>query len=356
MLSVREFEDELLVEISHRFFEEPGESTREIANAINKEWELEKPLTREQIYPLLREARRRRFFTLLPPLHSALREAVAKKYELPNHRLHVAPVRGNGALEIVAEKAADVIMGLIRDVAQKKDRVHIGLGAGGTMTQVAPRLASRLRSEAELPQLALHALSSGFNVERPHTAPVSFFSAFHGVAPDIKYFGLFAPAVVEKDNYKREIGRRGVVESFDRAADIDIIVSALAWSEDPDGELRHYIEDARDLEQMGRDGWIGDVLYQPFSAFGPLPEKAKMKAVSLFTLAQLAERARTPGKHVVLVAGPCAYCGERKGPALRPLLSSPELRVWSEVIMDIQTAEQLLTPAATKPPTRARKR
>ena len=81
-----------------------------------------------------------------------------------------------------------------------------------------------------------------------------------------------------------------------------------------------------------------------------------MKAVSLFTLAQLAERARTPGKHVVLVAGPCAYCGERKGPALRPLLSSPELRVWSEVIMDIQTAEQLLIPAITKPPTRARKR
>jgi len=355
MLQVRDFKDSVLVEIGDRFFR-LDESPREIAAGINEdketEWELAAPLTREQIYPLLREAQRRGFFVLLPPLDGALQDAVAREYGLPAQRLHLVPVRGNGALEIVAERAADLIVKLIREVAGTKERVHIGLGAGGTMTQVAQKLANRLRALTDLPKLALHALSSGFNVERPETAPVSFFSCFHGVAPDLKCFGLFAPAMVATADYEREIRRRGVAASFEEADEIDIVVTALAWQKDDDGELRHYIEDKPELKQMQDQGWVGDVLYRPFSEQGPLRHEASVKAVSLFELDELVERAQRKGKHVVLVAAPCAYCGERKGPALLPLLKRPELRVWSEVVMDIPTAEYVLAPPSK--PSRAR--
>ncbi len=352
MRPVQDFEDSILVELSDRFFRQ-GQSTRAIADGINQDekngWRLAEPLTRESVYPLLREAQRRGFFALLPRLDGALRDAVARKYALPAQRLNVVPVRRNGALEIVAERAADLIFELVREVARTKERVHIGLGAGGTMTQVAQKLANRLRSETHLPKLALHALSSGFKVDRPETAPVSFFSCFHDVAPDLKCFGLFAPAMVATVDYEREIGRRGVAASFEKADEIDIVVTALAWQQDPDGELRHYIEDPRELKQMQDQGWVGDVLYRPFSEQGPLRHEASVKAVSLFELDELVECAQRKGKHVVLVAAPCAYCGKRKGPALLPLLMRPELRVWSEIVMDIPTAEYVLAPPPSEP-------
>ncbi|MFQ5514428.1 MAG: sugar-binding domain-containing protein [Myxococcota bacterium] len=357
MLRIRECEDALLAEICHLFFA-CERSPQQISEELNKRWELEEPLTREQIYPLLREARRRSHFSLLPPLDRALAEAVASEFDLHADRLHIVPVRGRGALEMVAERAAALITDRIRDVGREKSRVHIGLGAGGTLTLVAQRLATRLRSEARLPPLALHALSSGFSVERPQTAPVSFFSSFHDVAPDIEYIGLFASAVVARSDYKREIQRRGVSESFEQAHEIDIVVTALARARDPHGELTHYIVNKSELERMREAGWVGDVLYRPYTESGPLRRGASVRAVSLFELEELVQLAQAPGKHVVLVAAPCAQCGKRKGPALRPLLASPALRIWSELVMDIPTAEELLTdPLLTRErarPTRTR--
>jgi DNA-binding transcriptional regulator LsrR (DeoR family) len=341
-MSVREFEDALLVDISDRFFK--GEETpQEIADAINDTWKLTPPLTREQVYPAIREARRRGFFVLLPPLHTALQERVANKYGLPADRLHVVPVRGDGALDLLADAAADLIVQLIHDVAKTKNEVHLGLGAGGTLTRVAPKLAARLRSETDLPKLVLHALSSGFNVERPHTAPVSFFSSFHDVAPDIKFVGIFVPPVVPSGKYAEVKEQPGVEKSFELADEIDIVITALARAQDPHAELSLCIPKKEELKRMREQGWIGDVLYRPYSSNGPLSSRAAAyRAVSLFDIPELVDRAQRPGKHVVLISGPCAQCEERKGPALRPLLTCPELRVWSEIVMDIPTAEQLL--------------
>jgi DNA-binding transcriptional regulator LsrR (DeoR family) len=339
--TVRDFEDALVVDISQRFL--GWEKPQDIADVINNTWTLNSPLTREQIYPAIKEARRRRFFVLLPPLDNALQERVASKYGLPADRLHVVPVRGDGALGILADRAADLILQRIREVAETKERVHLGLGAGGTLTQVAPRLAARLRLEPALPKLALHALSSGFNVTRPQTAPNSFFSSFHDVAPDIEYYGLFTPPAFSSRTYAREIGEPGVRDSFKWAEQIDIVITALAQADDPHAELTLCVRSEEELERMRELGWIGDVLYRPYSTKGPLARNAAAyQAVTLFELPKLVKLAGMPGKHVVLISGPCAACKKRKGPALRPLLMCPELRVWSEIVMDIPTAEQLL--------------
>ena len=338
----REAEDALIIEICQRFLG-TDQKPRDVADGINREWDLAEPLTREQIYPLLREARRRDLIMLLPQLDRSARDEVARRYDLSANTLRVVPARGKGALEIVANVAADRVLSLIREIGSQKGRVHIGLGAGGSMTQFSQKLALRLRAEPDLPKLAFHALSTGCNVERPNTAPVSFFSAFHEVANDIEYFGLFAPAFIPTRSYRRETRRRGVIESFKRAGDIDIVVSAIAWAGDPHAELNHYIEDDEERRQMHEAGHVGDVLYRPFSATGPLRHKPSIKAVSLFELPELVDLAKTPGKHVLLISGPCAFCDLRKGFALRPLLACPELRVWSEIVMDLPTSEELLS-------------
>jgi DNA-binding transcriptional regulator LsrR (DeoR family) len=140
-----------------------------------------------------------------------------------------------------------------------------------------------------------------------------------------------------------------VVEAFDMEKEIDIVVTALAWAEDKDAELIHYTND-QERKEMREAGWRGDILYRPFTDTGPLRHKTSVKAVVLFDIPKLVKLAQTPGKHVVLVAGPCAECGKRKGPALRPLLVSPELRVWSDLVMDLPTAEQLLAPQSQPRP------
>ena len=65
-------------------------------------------------------------------------------------------------------------------------------------------------------------------------------------------------------------------------------------------------------------------------------------AVTLFNLPALVRMAASKDKHVVLVAGPCHTCQERKVPALRPLLTRPALRAFDTLITDSRTIWELL--------------
>ena len=67
-------------------------------------------------------------------------------------------------------------------------------------------------------------------------------------------------------------------------------------------------------------GWKGDVQFRPYTDSGALIEECPVRAVTLFELDELVELARTDGKYVVLLAGPCGECGEPKVEALRPLV------------------------------------
>ena len=46
-----------------------------------------------------------------------------------------------------------------------------------------------------------------------------------------------------------------------------------------------------------------------------------------------------------IVAGPCMLCGKTRSDALRPLLSEPALRIWSRIVMDMETAAELVKDA-----------
>jgi DNA-binding transcriptional regulator LsrR (DeoR family) len=342
MVSYSDFDDTLLIAVCEKFLD--GQSVKDIRRWLEEE--LGMSLKRESIYPMVREARKRGYLSILPPPDGSLQQRICDRFDVDGEDIHVLRVHGDTAREYVADAAAKRIIELIHEVGERKRRVGIGLGGGGTIMRVARALASRMRSEGSLPKLALHAVTSGFDVRYPQTAPVSFLGYFHEAAPDIEYVGLFAPAVVEIGDYEHVKTLPGVEESFRRASDIDIVVTSLASARDPHGELNRFVKlgekKHRTLETLKKLGWVGDVSYRPYSSTCPITANGGIHAVSLFELGDLVEIADKRNKHVVLVAMPCAVCNETKGEALRPLLREKNLKLWTHLFMDLATAQSLV--------------
>jgi DNA-binding transcriptional regulator LsrR (DeoR family) len=343
MIDYKTFDDSLLISVCDRFLEKDA-SIMDIVRWLQDEHGI--PVKRENIYPLLREARNRGYLSILPPPERYLHQRICDRFDAKKDRIHVLRVRGATARDYVANAAAEYIVKLIHEVGETKERARIGLGGGGTIMRVARALAPRLRSEGSLPKLGLHAVSSGFDVNNPWTAPVSFLGYFDQAAPDIEYVGLFASAIVDANEYDHVKTLPGVEESFLKAKEIDIVVTSLAAATDEHGELNRFLnvgeKKAQGVEALRRSGWVGDVSYRPYSNTEPITKSKAIRAVSLFELKDLVELANQPNKHVVLVAAPCGICNEPKGEALRPLLQERNLRLWTHLFMDLTTAQSLL--------------
>ncbi len=339
-------------------------SAAAIADWLNKRWG-RKDLTRERIYPLFWEAVRRNYLLLQPPreLHFAQRLAEAfgvSRYAEDTETIQVVNRRGPDALTHVATAGADLVLSLIKRLGKKKKeqgaadpRIHLGLGGGFSAMMVAKRLASRLYSDLQCPPLVLHALTAGgFLVDQPQKAPVTYFSYFDDLLTKTEYVGLFSATVVPSGDYGQVIAHPGVHESFERAGEIDIVVTSFATARDEHGLLNQYLKHLIDkgelrrevLEDMKALGWVGDVQFRPYSAGGPIVEGCPVRAVTLFEIADLVAWAERPDKYVVLLAGPCSECGTTKTEAMLPLLTQPELRLWTHLVTDVQTAAELLSP------------
>jgi len=342
MIAYDKFDDTLLVSVCERFLE--GDSVMEIVEWTQREHGVS--LKRENIYPLLREARRRGYFSIFPPPHGHLQQRVCDRFNARKEHVNVVRVRGETARHYVAAAAAEYLVQLVHLVGERKHSVHIGFGGGGTIMLVARALAFRLHLEGSLPRLGLHAVTSGFDVTNPWTAPVSFFGYFDQAAPHVDYVGLFAPAVVEAEDYEHVKTLPGVEESFRRAREIDIVVTSLASAGDPHGELNRFMslgkQGSNHVAELKEAGWIGDVTYRPYSESGPISASEGIRAVCLFELERLVEFAQEPNKHVVLVAAPCGVCQQSKGDALHPLLAEPKLKLWTDLFMDLTTTQTVL--------------
>jgi DNA-binding transcriptional regulator LsrR (DeoR family) len=340
--------DHYLVNVCEMFLNR--RSTRQIADWLNRELRKEGVsgvVTREQIYALISDARRRGYFALHPPVNMILARRLVEVYkggdqEMVN-RIAVVNARGPSAVDHVASEAATLTLRLIKELGRVKKHVHIGLGAGSTTLRIARHLATLLRAEAKLPHLVLHALSTGTRVDDPRTASVAFFTLFDHPGITINYVGLFAPPVVRSRDYGRVKEQPGVSKSFAVADEIDIVLTSLGSASDAHAAFNRFLEDyADDIHLLKRNGWIGDVQYRPYSSTGPILQETSVRTVTLFELQGLVRLAHTPNKHVVVVSGPCGQCGRPRSDALRPLLTVPDLAVWSHLVMDMETAQELL--------------
>lgn len=311
----------------------------------------EHKISAQVVYQQVREAIAKEFLIFRPPRRGRLEHDFKEQFGLSG-TVAIVDVPTKTVGRHLATTAATLIMDRIRDVHAEKaaspekrgdGRVHLGFGAGGTARRVAHALAQELRSQRFLPPLTIHALTSGFDVKRPLDAPVAFFSYFEDITPAVDFVGLDSTPVVDCDQFDMALQQHGVKEALDEAHHIDIVITSLASGADPHGLLTAFLnlyETAR--ASLVRRGHVGDVLMQPYGNNGPLPLKRGIRAVTLFDLAGLLDLARTDGKHVVLVAGPCERCGAHKADALRTLLTVPELRVCNHLVTDVTTAEALL--------------
>ena len=310
--------------------------------------------TREDIWPMMFEARKQGYIVLRAPREEQLQEDIARFYGyLENDdTIEVVKAEGFPAIDLVAERAAKRAVELIKKVGEtkqsyssEKKAVHLGLGAGFTTLNIVRHLAHDLRAERCLPDLVVHALTSGFKVDEPEIAPVSFFRSFDNLGVNVRYVGLFATAVVESAEYSSEIRNPGVAEAFARRDQIDIVITSLASAKDEHGDLNQFLEHRpADIALLNQYRWVGDVQYRPYSEEGPLPQDASIRAVTLFELSELIALAKVPNKYILVVSGPCGQCHRSRADALRPLLRVPELKVWTHVVMDRKTAESLLPP------------
>ena len=368
--------DELIFAVCDRYFHQLGlasqttageERTRGAAAAV-AEWiqtEYHRPdITREKIYPLFWEACQRGFLLLQAPWEETLKQKLTSYYRLERHpgEITVVNASGDSTAQHVTSTAADQIVKLIDKVwIEKKKKfpqdpaaqtVHLGMGAGYAAMLVAKRLSQKIRAGEEVPTLVLHAISTGgFLPQEPHKSPTTYFTFFDRSMTNIKYVALFSETVVDNADYDKLQKNPGIRQSFERKGEIDIIVTSLAAADHEHGLLVQYLSHLVEqgfmepnlLETMRKAGWIGDVQFQPYSNDGPLKNACPVRAVTLFELEELVEMAKAKsGKYVVLVAGPCGECGATKKHALKPLIASDNLRLWTHLVLDARTARELL--------------
>ncbi len=337
--TVGELPDDVLFAVCERFVQ------RQRAQAI-ADWVTRQgyECTREQVYALVNRGLRQDFLRFNPPEELVCAREIRRKYPQAAD-VRVINTRGDTAVQHLGVAGADLILSLIRDLHKTKDTVHVGFGAGSTTQQVAKSLGRLLESQHGLPHLVIHALSSGFAIRDPLTAPVAFFAYFSGIHPPVDFVGLFAPAVVKFTKYEEEKHLPGVIESFKEAEHLDIVVTSLASAKDEHGLLNrffHWGKNTKGLQNLKKAGWLGDVQWRPYSAEGPILVNTGIRAVTLFELDELKDFV-AGGKHVVLLAGPCNECGESKAAALSPLLEKESLRVFNHLVMDISTAKDVLS-------------
>jgi DNA-binding transcriptional regulator LsrR (DeoR family) len=337
-------DDSIIFAICSRFLTHGKASATAVAGWAQKELGRD-DITRERVYPLIQEGMRRGFLVLRPPRNELLAQRIADRYKARLGNVRVLDVQGPGTLEHVASAGAELTLSLIKELGSGKDSVHVGLGSGNTLMKVARQLGRLLKSEDDLPDLVFHALTSGFSVREPMSAPVAMFSNFNEVATNVGYVGLFAEAVVRTGHYEEVLKLPGVSESFEEKDKIDIIITSHASANDESGQLYRFMKQfaPAGFDALQSAGWIGDVLFRPYSESKPILVDSGIRAVTLFEISELIEICRKKHKYVVLISGPSSRSVSirTRSDALRPLLSQ-DLRVWTHLVTDTGTAREVL--------------
>ena len=337
-------EDNIVFAICSRFLTSEKASASAVAAWARRELG-RNDITREKVYPIIQEGMRRGFLELRPPRNELLAQRIADRYKAKLGNVQVLDVQGPGALEHVAAAGARLTLALIKELGTRKDEVHVGLGSGNTLMMVARQLGRLLKSESDLPDLVFHALTSGFSVREPILAPVAMFSFFNEATTNVGYVGLFSEAVVRTGEYEALVKLPGVRESFEEKHKIDILITSHASSTNENAQLYQFMKQysSTGFDALKREGWVGDVLFRPYSEHKPIVIDSGIRAVTLFEISELIEICKKGGRYIVLISGPSgrSTTTSTKSDSLRPLLSQ-DLRVWTHLVTDSGTAVEVL--------------
>jgi DNA-binding transcriptional regulator LsrR (DeoR family) len=298
-----------------------GIRVSEIAKQVSSKFGTQ--LTREAVYPIIAEAARRGWIRYVPPPEHVLERRLKELHRW----LTGCQVVHTSTFDDIAYSGAEMLIGLMRDFKhQGKEEVHVGFAGGHAMRKLAQTLATLVRQfDAELPKkVVLHAFVASFNVYEPITDPNTFFTLFMSNTPtgtNFEFVGLYAPPVVNWDQFASLRNIEGVKESFQRASDIDIVVTSAANLSDEHSTFRKYMQNSGEsFALLESAGCVGDMLWLPVGKNKPVDAKTTIRAMTLMGLNQLHSFIKK-GKYVLLVLGPCAACNRTKSEILGAILN-----------------------------------
>ncbi len=301
-------------------------------------------ISREQVYVLLRESISNRLVMLVPPRNLIIERQIGA---FPNQgQVHVVEFSSNeGIREDIAFAGAQVVARIIREKIKTSGlpQIHLGLGVGSTTARVCKYLAALLRQEFRLKTLFIHALTPAFS---PHARenPLSWLSYFFEVVPQVEFIGLNAEPIVTANELKQVRKHPLVKAALEMRHRIDIVLTSMASRQDEHGYLNLYAHHPglpREPLHVAGGNWVGDVQLLPFSNSGPVKFGRGMVPVTLFELEELCAM-RQRGTRIVLLCAPCGECGKYKTDALAPLLTNESLHVWSDLVLDRGSGEDLI--------------
>ena len=352
--------EDLVYAIAQKFFEDPNANkVADWVNGILEQRGDPRRLTRQQVYPVVKEAIRRKYVIFNPPLEHALATNIALYTKTTAERINVVKTYGPEGTDHLASSAASMMIELIKQVARgkgggrkKRVPVHLGLGSGYTTLQLAKHLGvqlSRLTEIEGVSRLVFHALSSGFDVYEPQTSPVAFFSYFTDLVIPHEFIGLFSTAVVKARDYEMEKTLPGVRDAFKHRDEIEIVVTSLAAVDDKKGllnQLEHQYADSKPPRRQTGPRRVGDVQFRPYSEQGPIEDDPDgIRAVTLFELEDFVAMTRKKNRYVLIVAG-TTHDGRSRAQPLLPLLREPSLKVWTHLCLDFATGREIVDAIA----------
>lgn len=351
--------------LKHRVvFEGRKFSTDEMVSIIKKALP-EVPLTRENFFDYIGEGLKSGIIEFNPPEDMVFPPKIREMFDIQD--------RSDGSIISVVDStifdskaflpgahvtslAATLVLKLIKELAKMKNSgtvkdkaVTLGFGPGRTTLSFCRFLSKKLQHETEPLKLKLVALSGGCLGTESQLAPTSFFNLF----PEwVESVGLFAETLIECQRFSKmrsDFESHPGLEAFAERERIDIIVTSVGDIDDDHDLLASFYKAAKNEPQelKTKSGYVGSVLYRPYSASGPIEETGdQLRAVSLFELKELVQRVKTDrNKYHVVLAHSCPSCSKprrSRAVALHPLLANKNLRLWTHLIMDIATAKELV--------------
>jgi DNA-binding transcriptional regulator LsrR (DeoR family) len=315
-----------------------GLRVSQILDSLKREHGID--LTREQPYEILRWAADNGRLQYLAPLESELSHRILEEHSWLKRARVVRSAEPND----VALQAAKLLAEIIRK--WKGPELHVGFAGGGLMAETVRLLTGLLRTTEETPvkRLVVHSLVAA--AYDPRRSPNSFLQWF--LDPDLPFettfVGLPAPGVVTLSTLRALRRIEGIAEAFDRAREIDIVVTSAGAHWDKGCSALHGLYEARpeSLRALNEAGCIGDVLWQPINPSGQIELGDGVRAVTVLDLAALRQLAEA-GKHVVLVLAPCGSCRGPKHEVLDAVLR------WegavTDLVVDSRTAVEFFRSA-----------
>lgn len=311
------------------------------------------------IYSLIKQGMKEGLVQLCPLHCTEIASTIASRADCSPGRLQVLDVLPNQANQAVAAETAEIALHHALELQRAgKEEIHIGFASGRMSTRVARHLARRYRQhpQKQPDNLWLHALTAGFDSQRLETNPVAFFTRFQRLRHPVRFVALSAPPVVPANLLPALWNLPALVEARQAAEQLDIVITSIGDRHDPCVVFNNeslFRSEAR--RQLVTKGWIGDVQWQPFSIEGEIDEPDDFRVFRVLDFKKLISMAREKDKMVIMAAAPCVTkgCKDRTDPdhprpmtrhrALRPLLLHPNLRAFTKLVMDVTTAENLLS-------------